>query len=333
MSIRTGIWFTGGTPVGLVAEQAAAAERAGVIDSVWVAEAPSGRDALVTLGAVAVVTERVSLGTGVVNPYTRHPAQLAASFATLDEASSGRAICGVGIGARDQLALLGYDVSRPLSAARETVEMLVPLLARETVDHQGPKFRAERTRLGFRPLRPAIPIYLGATGPKMCELAGEIADGIYLPHGTPRYLTEAIARSRARRPAGGAFDVACQLVMSVDDDRVTAENRARPTVGLVLTEPNGEGVMEANGLDPSLVQPIRDALRDGGIRAMAAAIDEEILRAFAITGTPADCAEQLRQVVAVGVTHPVVSVLGEHVEPTLEVLADLAASPARTEAA
>ena len=121
--LQIGVWFQGGLALGRTVELAQAAEAEGV-DAIWVAEGPIARDAFVTLTAIAGVTERVQLGTGVVNPYTRHPAQLAASFATLDEFSAGRAICGLGIGARDYLVPLGYDVSRPLATAFSAVDVV-----------------------------------------------------------------------------------------------------------------------------------------------------------------------------------------------------------------
>jgi 5,10-methylenetetrahydromethanopterin reductase len=181
--LLTGVWFQGGLRVGAAVELAVQAEAADV-DSVWVAEGPVARDAFVTLSAIAAATSRVELATGVVNPFTRHPAQLAASFATLDELSGGRAVCGVGIGARDFLIPLGADVAKPLTTAREMLSILRRLLAREVVDLDGTKFQLDAVRLGFRPPRGDIPIFLAATGPRMCGLAGREADGIYLLYGT-----------------------------------------------------------------------------------------------------------------------------------------------------
>jgi 5,10-methylenetetrahydromethanopterin reductase len=317
--LRTGVWFPGGESIGEMAAAASVAEDAR-IDSIWVAEGIMGRDAFVALTAIAGATGRVALGTGIVNPYARHPAQLAAAFASLDEACGGRAVCGVGIGARDQLVRLGYDVSRSLAAAREAVELLRRLLARETVDFEGKKFQARGVRLGFRPPRPEMPIYLAATGPKMCALAGEIADGIYLPYGVPAFLRSAIEQTRERRPSDGGFDVACQILVSVDDDRELAVSRVKASLGLILTEPNGESVMEANGLDPASVQPLRDALGDGGIRGMVSVIDDDVVDHLAIVGSRDECVAKLRAAIDCGVTHVQASLLGDGASSTLDVL-------------
>jgi 5,10-methylenetetrahydromethanopterin reductase len=319
VNFRVGVWFQGGVPVVQAAELAHAAEHAGA-DSVWVAEGLAARDAFVTLAVIAQKTDRVELGTGVVNPYARHPAQLAASFATLDEAAGGRVVCGVGVGARDHLVRLGFDVSHPLAAAREMVELLRRLIARELVDHEGEKFHLEAVRLGFRPQRHEIPVYLAATGPKMCALAGEIADGIYVLYGTPQFLRDTIERSEERRGQDRPFDVACPIQVSVDDDPVVARARIKPGVGLLLTEPNGESVLEANGLDPAHAHRIRDAIKQGGIKALASAVDDEVVERLAIAGTPSHCLAKVENAVECGVSHPQLSLHGDDPRPTFDVL-------------
>jgi len=319
-SAAAGVWFPGGQTPQEMARLAMVAESSG-IDSVWVAEGQLGRDALICLSAIAAATTRVCLGTAVVNPYTRHPAQLAASFATLDELAEGRVIGGIGIGARDGLARLGYDVSRPLAAARESLTMVRALLARETVTAGGTKFRAEAARLGFRPPRPQIPLYLAATGPKMCALAGEIADGVYLPYGAPEFLRPAIEQTRERRPDDRPFDVACQALLSVDDDPRVAAARVRPGIGFILTEPNAEDVLRSNGLDPDTAGPIREQLAAGGVRAMAAAVDDAIVERLTISGSRDECLAKLRAAADLGITHLTVSLLDDDPGPALDLLA------------
>lgn len=319
--VRTGVWFQGGLPVGTAVDLARTAEAAGV-DSVWVAEGPVARDAFVTLAAIAAATERVELATGVTNPFTRHPAQLAASFATLDELSGGRVVCGLGIGLRDQLARLDADVSKPLTAAREMVALVHGLLARETVELDGAQFRVDGVRLGFKPPRDRIPIVLAATGPKMCALAGE-TDGIYLLYGTHEYLRTALGHTEKSRTPGSDFRVASPILLAADDDREAARERVKVGLGLTLTEPSGEAMLEANGLDPALVQPMRDGLASGGVRELAAAVDELIVDCLAIAGTHAECVERLVDAVDAGITHPQLLLTGGDPGPELAVLAEL----------
>jgi 5,10-methylenetetrahydromethanopterin reductase len=303
-----------------MAEMARAAELSGIVESVWVAEGHLARDSLVSLSAIAGSTESVQLATGVINPFTRHPAQLAASFATLDELAGGRVACGVGIGTRNSLAELGFDVSRPVVVAQEMVELLRGLVARRTITLEGERFQVESARLGFRPLRPEMPIYIGTVGPRLCELASQIADGIYLTYGTEAFLHRVIGYldTSAMPPD---FDVACQILMAVDDDPEVARRMVAPGIGLNLIEPNAEHVLEANGIDPAKARSIRDALASGGIRAMAGAVDREIIDRLTIAGQPDECEERLLEAAGAGLTHITVSILGGDPAPTLEVLA------------
>lgn len=319
--IRTGVWFQGNLTVPRTVELARAAEAAGV-DAVWLAEGPVARDAFVTLTAIAAVTSHVTLGTGVVNPFTRHPAQLAACFATLDEASGGRAICGLGIGARDHLAPIGADVSKPLTTAREMVAIVRGLLNHDVVTLQGAKFDVDGVRLGFRPPRERIPIYLAATGPNMCRLAGE-TDGIYFMYGTREYVRDVLAQTEASRDPARPFGVASPILMAVDDDPRAAGERLKAGIGLMLTEPNGEAMLEANGLDPVLVPPIRDALAAGGVRGVRDAVDDAIIEKLTIAGTAAQCLERLRDAVSWGITEPQILLTGDDPAAELAVLAEL----------
>lgn len=320
--LQIGVWFQGGLALGRTVELAQAAEAEGV-DAIWVAEGPIARDAFVTLTAIAGVTERVQLGTGVVNPYTRHPAQLAASFATLDEFSAGRAICGLGIGARDYLVPLGYDVSRPLATAREMLTITRRLLRRETLEYSGTKFALDRARLGFRPLREDIPIYLAATGPKMCALAGECADGLYLLYGTESYIGSAIQAARSAREAPATLRVASPMLMAVDDDAGAARARLKAGIGLILTEPNGEGMLEANGLDPGYAERIRSGLAQDGVRGVVQAVDDVIVDTLAIAGSASQCLDRLERAVDWGITQPQVLLTGDDPTPELRVLREL----------
>ena len=319
---RPGVWFQGGLNIDTTVELAVRAEEAG-IDSVWLAEGPVARDALITLSAIAMKTSRVELATGVVNPFTRHPAQLAASFATLDELSHGRAVVGVGFGARDFLIPLGVDITKPLATVREMVQIIRALLNREIVNLHTKNFQLDDVRLGLRPFRQDVPIYLAATGRKMCALAGEIADGIYLLYGTQSYVQGSLNLATEKRPTGAApFRVASPALIAVDGDDGRALTGAKIGIGLMLTEPNGEGMLEANGIDPALAQRIRDGLTTGGVKALATAVDDTIVEKLIISGSHTKCVDRLVEVYNWGVSEPQVLLTGEDPSAVFKVLAD-----------
>lgn len=319
MAVRPGVWFQGGLRIPVATELARRAEAAGV-DSIWLAEGPIARDAFLTLASISQVTSRVELATGVVNPFTRHPAQLAATFAALDEMSGGRVVCGVGVGARDGLLPLGVDVSKPYTASREMLTILRGLLSRQEVVAEGQVFRLDHVRLGFRPLRESMPIVLAATGPKMCALAGEMADGIYLLYGSQEYVTSSLALSREARSSDVPFRVASPILLAVDGGDGNSVAAMKVGIGLMLTEPNGEGMLEANGLDPLLAQRIRDGLAEGGVKALPSVVDASIIDRLTIVGSQRECVDRLAQAVEWGITEPVLLLTGEDPEPQLKVI-------------
>ena len=161
------------------------ADRVGY-DTIFVPESWS-RDAFTTLGAIAAVTERVRLGPGIVNVFSRTPALIAQSIATLDELSGGRAVLGLGTSGPVVIENWhGMSFERALRRTRETVEIVKLALKGGPVDYSGEIFSLKGFRLGFKPVRDDIPIFIASIGPRNNRLAGEIADGwlpIWLPLG------------------------------------------------------------------------------------------------------------------------------------------------------
>src|SRR5689334_19457380 len=236
---RYGLAFLGAPRVPEMVELAQLAEDAGC-ESVWVAETRITRDGFVPAGAIAARTSRIGIGTGIVNVFTRGPVLNAISFATLDEASGGRAIAGLGPGSPLVLAAQGQPFDRPLARLREYVEVLRRLLRGERVDYAGETVRLEGAQLEFEPFRTEIPVHLGVTGPKALELAGDLADGAmlngFLPPAYVRRARQRIAAGAARAgrdPA--AVDISMALITAVNGDGKAARDAARPFVAMYMT--------------------------------------------------------------------------------------------------
>jgi 5,10-methylenetetrahydromethanopterin reductase len=325
MPTRFGIWFAGELPVARQVELAVQAEEAD-LDSVWTAEGYYARDAWTPLVSIGSATSRVLLGTGVVNPFTRHPALLAMSLATLDESSNGRVLAGIGSGERPNIAdEMGFGFASPLSAVRETVQILRGMFRGELVHVQGRMLTARNVRLGFKPLRSDIPVYVAAVGPKMCRLAGELGDGVYYPQCSPTYIRQANehvsdgAREAGRNP--GAVDRAAMIISSAAEDSATAKEIPKALLAVLLAVPEGEHILTTNGLDPVGAQSIRDALAGEGMRGAVRQVTAEMVDVLTVSGSPGEVREKLEELIEAGVTHPVLSAIGPYADQTVRAVA------------
>jgi 5,10-methylenetetrahydromethanopterin reductase len=157
-------------------------------DAVWQAESRLVRDAIVPMAAYAAVTEKIKIGSGVINNWTRNIGLLASTFLTLDDLAPDRMICGIGAWWDPLAENVGIDRRKPLTAMRETVEILRRLLNMENVTFDGEFVHVKDIELdvvhGRREPR-NVPIMIGATGPKMLQLAGEICDGVVMNYCVP----------------------------------------------------------------------------------------------------------------------------------------------------
>src|SRR5436190_5791459 len=259
---RTGLLFLGAPRVPEMVALARRAENSG-FESVWVAETRLTRDAVTSVTAIALATERLRVGTGIVNVYTRNPVLLALTFATLDELAPGRIVMGLGAGSPLVLAPQGIPFHRPLTRLREYCDVIPRLLAGEAVTYSGQYVRLDAARIedvlarsgGVGP-RAGIPLYLAATGPRAVQFAGEVADGVLLNVCLPvRYARERKERlAAAARRAGrtsSSIEIAMCIVVSPHEDPRQGRDAARRFIAVYLSMfPN---VARETGLDPAFV--------------------------------------------------------------------------------
>jgi F420-dependent oxidoreductase-like protein len=219
------------------------------LDSVWVSEA-WGQDAVSVLGHLTAVTERIALGSGLLQIPARSPAMTAMTAATLDVLSGGRLRLGLGVsGPQVSEGWHGVPFARPVARTREYVEIVRRALARQgPLEYEGEEFRlpVDGSELGkplkllAKPVQDQIPIYLGAIGPKSVEQAARIADG-WLPFMfSPEHADELLEPFRR---SGREVDVAPVVMVSVDEDVASARDRARPWLAIYL---GGMGAREKN---------------------------------------------------------------------------------------
>lgn len=318
--MQMGFAFIGAPSVPQMVKLAQLAEALGY-ESVWVAETRLTRDSIIPAGAIAQATRRVQIGSACVNVYTRGAILVGVTFASLDELSGGRAILGIATGSPLVLQAQGYAFDRPLTRLREYVKVINDFLGQGRVSFEGQTLRVPGATLDFDPVRRHIPIYLGATGPKALELAGEIADGVFLNGFLPvAYAVRARERiaAGAKRAGRSPTDirVAQGLVASMDRDGGAARDRIRGLVAIYLTHfPN---IARETGLSPEYLSRLNDAMASGGSPGAAALVGDEVLNLLVIAGTPEECRARVREYNAAGVEVPVIAAIGEDLRLAVE---------------
>lgn len=287
-------------PAGELLALAVEAERLGY-RWLWVNDERLERDPFTLLAAMAERTERIRLGPGVTNPYSRHAALLASAMATLDELSGGRAVLGLGAGGTNHRAL-ALERTAPATALREAIELIRALWAGETVSVAGRVVRARDARLDFAAPRARLPIYLGARGPRMLELAGAVADGVIVGNvATPDGWGYALGRIAAgAESADRALDdvrLTAWFYACVADDEDQALDAIRPmaATSLVTSRPVlGElGIQMPDQF--ARVMAARDwSLAREDVTEAGRTLAPELVRRFGLAGTPETCRARLR---------------------------------------
>jgi len=270
------------------------AERQG-FDSVWKGET-SGSNGLMVLSAVAQQTDRVRLGTGIANVYSRSPALLGMSSVTLDELSGGRAVLGIGVSAPplvEDWHDMAYD--RPLRRTREAMEIIRQCYEGGTVEYEGEIFDVGPYTMELASSRSSIPILNAAMGPTNRKLTGEFADGwlpVFVPISLLPEYTEGVtdaAANRGRDP--DEIKMVPWVVTAVSEDKQRATRLAREH----LAHEMGVGY-DRLAADYGFEAAARKAAalwREGDREAAAAAISSEMVDELSISGTPEDCRAQL----------------------------------------
>jgi F420-dependent oxidoreductase-like protein len=304
MKLGLGLGYWGAQPPSNAPAVLAEAERLG-FDSAWTAEA-YGSDALTPLAWWGASTSRIKLGTAICQLSARTPTAMAMAALTLDQLSGGRFVLGLGAsGPQVAEGWYGDDYRKPLARTREYVDIVRQVLARE----KPVEFHGERYQLpldggtGYgkplksitHPLRPDLPIYIAAEGPKNVALTAEIADGwlpmFYAPRVDGFYrdaLTEGFARPGARRTQS-TFEIACLVPVLVADDVERAADMYRPVLALYI---GGMGAREVNfhnnvfsrmGYEGE-AKVIQDLYLDGKKNEAAAAVPTQLVEDVALVG-------------------------------------------------
>ncbi len=300
--------------------------------AIWQAESRLVREATVPMAAFLSVTDRIKVGSGVVNNWTRNPALLASTFSTLDDLAPGRVILGIGAWWEPLASKVGVHRVKPLLAMRETVEAVRALLADQNVTYDGEFVHLDGVELDYvHQERRAkdVPIYIGATGMQMMELAGEIGDGVVFNYlVSPIYNDMAMDHLErgAHRAGRSATDIdRPQLVVcSLDEDRGAALDAAR----LLVTQYLGQQphIMKASGVPESLLEDIGKVLTwpatADQVEAASKLVPDEIVQMITASGTAEECKAKVAEYVQRGCTCPILYPLGADVHAMIDAFAD-----------
>ncbi len=300
-------------------------------EAVWQAESRLVREATVPMAAFASVTNKIKVGSGVVDCWSRNPARLAATFSTLDDLAPGRVILGIGAWWDPLAQKVGISRAKPLRAMREIVTVVRALLHNENVTFNGEFVHFDGIELDYvyQDRRPKdVPIYIGATGMQMMELTGEIADGVVLNYlVSPDYNKQAIEALQNGADKAGRnladIDRPQLVVCSVHEDRQTALDMAREMVTQYLgQQPH---IMKASGVPQSLLDKVGELLTwpatHEQVTAASKLVPDEIVQMLTASGTPAEAREQVRHYLNNGATCPILYPLGD-VHAMIDAFAD-----------
>ena len=306
---------------------------------IWQADTRLARDCIVMMSALLTHTSRIKIGSGVLPIYTRNPAIIAASWSTMWELAGltpdgeSRVMLGLGAWWEPIASRVGADRRSPLKAMRENIEAIRALFSMEEISYEGEFVQLDHVKLdvAYGSTEPRnIPIYIGATGPKMLQLSGEICDGPVLNYVvSTEYIKDAVGQVEIGAQRSGrelsAIDrpelLACSLS---DDDPEAAIMMGKSLVAYYLgTEPH---IMKASGADPSLVDKVKEIVgwpaTEEDYKRAAHLIPDDLVRKLMAVGTSSECRDKVSEFIEAGVTCPILYPIMDDIEPVIKSFSD-----------
>ena len=317
--MKFGIEFVPQIPLDELVRLVKIAEDVG-FEYAWITDHYNNKNVYETLALIAANTETIKMGPGVTNPYVRSPAISASAIATIDEISNGRATFGIGPGDKATFDALGIAWDKPVSTIKAAIADINTLLA-------GEKTEAGAALGGAKKVQDAIPIYMGAQGPKMLETAGEIADGVLINASNPKDYEAAMPMiKKGIGDQAKDFDVAAYTATSIGTDSEAAKNAAKIVVAFIAAG-SPPPVIERHGLPEGFNTQMGEFLAKGDFGGAIGAVTPEALDAFSVCGTPDEFIPKIEGLAEMGVTQYVAgSPVGKDVAESIKLLGDVIAS-------
>jgi len=332
MSIpRVALYMQDKHPIAYELEMARYAEERG-FEAIWQADTRLARDCVVLMSAFLATTKRLKIGSGILPIWTRNAAVIAATWSTMVELAPGRVMLGLGAWWEPIASRVGVKREKPLQAMREHVEAIRQLFTMEEVTYHGEFVHLDRVKLDvvFGDTSPRrIPIYIGATGDKMLELAGEICDGVVLNYVVSvGYIKKAVEHVRigAERSGRKLSDVDLpELIVCClsDTDPAAAMAEGKKLVAYYLaTEPH---IMKASSVSEDLLHEVQSVMgwpaTDDEYEKASRLIPDDVVRNLMAVGTTEECVAKVQEYVAAGVTCPILYPMMDDIRPVIDAFA------------
>jgi len=326
---RIGVMQLTMEPLEEMIESARVMDRVGM-NTIWLAEAypwwrkhgMEARSSTVTSALIAKATERLTIGWGIISPFTRHPVQAAMDARVVQEAAGpGRFLLGFGT-SKIFLNNAQMQTKKTLGPMRDAVAIVRGVLGGEAFTYEGERWSADVPALQDEAHTPrgAPPVYVAATAPKMQALAGEIADGCL----TPSITTPAFVRY-TRDNVKADIDIGCTVIASIGDDRDGAREIAAMYLANKFQNIKGaaDTLLELAGIEMDELRPVAEAMERGGRLAAKAEVTDSLLdRCKPIAGTPADCIAAIEEYRDAGCTHVMLELWGDDRHRQLELFGE-----------
>jgi 5,10-methylenetetrahydromethanopterin reductase len=279
------------------------AERLG-FDFIWMAdEGPEFYDPFIILSQVASKTKNIKLATGITNPYMRHPSLIASAIMTLNSISHGRAVLGIGAGGSLALPKLGLPMwNKPVDTLKITITTLREIFAAKEVTATSDVWKIENLKWTGPPAD--IPIYVGAKGPRMIQVASQMADGLILSTLPTRQLNRLVGLVKSK--TGSGFDLAYISRVCIAQDEIAARKLVKRYLTFSVADCHRE-TLDYIGMNEQDQETVRERLALEGQDSAAELISDDTVDSLAVAGTADRCVEAVKERFATGINHFIVS--------------------------
>jgi 5,10-methylenetetrahydromethanopterin reductase len=317
--MKFGIEFVPNEPISKIVKLVKLAEDVG-FEYAWITDHYNNKNVYETLALIADGTETIKMGPGVTNPYVRSPAITSAAVATLDELSNGRATLGIGPGDKATFDALGIEWTKPVSTIKDAIAMMTTLMS-------GGKTETGAQLGGVKAVQEKIPIYMGAQGPMMLKTAGGFSDGALINASNPKDFAAAVPMIKEGAEEQGKslsdVDVAAYTCCSIDDDAGKALGAAKIVVAFIAAG-SPPPVFARHGLPTDTGAKFGGMLAKGDFGGAIGAVDDALMEAFSVVGTPAEFVPKIEALGKMGVTQYVAgSPIGPDKEKSIKLLGEV----------